>query len=212
MSWTLSPADVFSASPVVPVMVVEDAADAVPLAQALAAGGITVFEVTLRSAAALDAIRAIARELPEAMVGAGTVLNVAQYDAAVAAGAKFVITPGFTPALLKHAKAGPVPLMPGIATPSEAMQALELGYTHLKFFPAEINGGAKALKALGGPLPQLRFCPTGGVSAANARDYLAVKSVMTVGGSWMLPAELVAAKDWAGITRLAADAVTAVKG
>ncbi|WP_375057223.1 bifunctional 4-hydroxy-2-oxoglutarate aldolase/2-dehydro-3-deoxy-phosphogluconate aldolase [Zobellella sp. DQSA1] len=212
MNWTLSPADVFSASPVVPVMVVEDAADAVPLARALAAGGITVFEVTLRSAAALDAIRAIARELPDALVGAGTVLNVAQYDAAVAAGAKFVITPGFTPALLRHAKAGPVPLMPGIATPSEAMQALELGYTHLKFFPAEINGGAKALKALAGPLPQLRFCPTGGVSAANAKDYLAVKSVMTVGGSWMLPAELVAAKDWDGITRLAAEAVAAVKG
>lgn len=211
MSWTLSPADVFSASPVVPVMVVEDAADAVPMAKALAAGGISVFEVTLRSDAALDAIRRIADELPDALVGAGTVINTEQYDAAVAAGAKFVITPGLTPALLKHGKNSPAPLIPGIATASEALQALELGYQFLKFFPAEINGGAKALKALAGPLPQLRFCPTGGVNAANVKDYLAVSSVMTVGGSWMLPAELVASRDWDGITRLAAEAVAAIK-
>lgn len=210
MSWSLSPADVFAASPVIPVMVVEDADDAVPMARALTAGGIRVFEVTLRSSAALDAIRRIADALPGALVGAGTVLNAAQYDDAVAAGARFVLSPGQTPSLLRHAKAGPVPLIPGIATASEAMQALELGYTCLKFFPAHINGGPRALEALGGPLPQLRFCPTGGVNAANARDYLAVKSVMAVGGSWMLPAPLIAARDWDGITRLAAEAMAAV--
>ncbi|MGL4907369.1 MAG: bifunctional 4-hydroxy-2-oxoglutarate aldolase/2-dehydro-3-deoxy-phosphogluconate aldolase, partial [Plesiomonas sp.] len=185
-------------------------ADAVPMAKALADGGITVFEVTLRTDAALDAIRAIADAMPEAMIGAGTVINPEQYDAAVAAGAKFIISPGCTRELLDHAKQHSTPLIPGVATPSEVMQALAQGYTHLKFFPAEANGGVTALKAIAAPLPQVRFCPTGGVSPKNVHDYLSAKCVATVGGSWMLPADAIAAHDWATITRLSAEAVALV--
>ncbi|MGL4455991.1 MAG: bifunctional 4-hydroxy-2-oxoglutarate aldolase/2-dehydro-3-deoxy-phosphogluconate aldolase [Plesiomonas sp.] len=210
MNWTVSPADVFATSPVVPVMVINHVADAVPMAKALADGGITVFEVTLRTDAALDAIRAIADAMPEAMIGAGTVINPEQYDAAVAAGAKFIISPGCTRELLDHAKQHSTPLIPGVATPSEVMQALAQGYTHLKFFPAEANGGVTALKAIAAPLPQVRFCPTGGVSPKNVHDYLSAKCVATVGGSWMLPAEAIAAHDWATITRLSAEAVALV--
>ncbi|MGL5799820.1 MAG: bifunctional 4-hydroxy-2-oxoglutarate aldolase/2-dehydro-3-deoxy-phosphogluconate aldolase [Plesiomonas sp.] len=210
MNWTVSPADVFATSPVVPVMVINHVADAVPMAKALADGGITVFEVTLRTDAALDAIRAIADAMPEAMIGAGTVINPKQYDAAVAAGAKFIISPGCTRELLDHAKQHSTPLIPGVATPSEVMQALAQGYTHLKFFPAEANGGVTALKAIAAPLPQVRFCPTGGVSPKNVHDYLSAKCVATVGGSWMLPADAIAAHDWATITRLSAEAVALV--
>ncbi|MGL4546287.1 MAG: bifunctional 4-hydroxy-2-oxoglutarate aldolase/2-dehydro-3-deoxy-phosphogluconate aldolase [Plesiomonas sp.] len=210
MNWTVSPADVFATSPVVPVMVINHVADAVPMAKALADGGITVFEVTLRTDAALDAIRAIADAMPEAMIGAGTVINPEQYDAAVAAGAKFIISPGCTRELLDHAKQHSTPLIPGVATPSEVMQALAQGYTHLKFFPAEANGGVTALKAIAAPLPQVRFCPTGGVSPKNVHDYLSAKCVATVGGSWMLPADAIAAHDWATITRLSAEAVALV--
>lgn len=210
MNWTVSPAEVFAASPVVPVMVINKVEDAVPMAKALADGGITVFEVTLRTDAALEAIRAIADAMPEAMIGAGTVINPEQYDAAVAAGAKFVISPGFTHELLAHAKKHSTALIPGVATPSEVMQALAQGYTHLKFFPAEANGGAAALKSIAAPLPQIRFCPTGGISPKNVHEYLSAKCVATVGGSWMLPADLIAAGDWTGITRLAADAVALV--
>ena len=151
MNWTLSPATVFATSPVVPVMVIDDLAHAVPMAKALAAGGITVFEITLRTPVALDAIRAIREAMPEALVGAGTVLNPQQYDDAVAAGAQFIISPGFTDKLLAHAAANAVPLIPGVSTPSEVMTALDLGYTHLKFFPAEANGGAPALQAISAP-------------------------------------------------------------
>ncbi|MGL4857601.1 MAG: bifunctional 4-hydroxy-2-oxoglutarate aldolase/2-dehydro-3-deoxy-phosphogluconate aldolase [Plesiomonas sp.] len=210
MNWTVSPADVFATSPVVPVMVINHVADAVPMAKALADGGITVFEVTLRTDAALDAIRAIADAMPEAMIGAGTVINPEQYDAAVAAGAKFIISPGCTRELLDHAKQHSTPLIPGVATPSEVMQALAQGYTHLKFFPAEANGGVTALKAIAAPLPQVRFCPTGGVSPKNVHDYLSAKCVATIGGSWMLPADAIAAHDWATITRLSAEAVALV--
>lgn len=207
MSWNLSPADVFRASPVVPVMVINKVEDAVPMAKALAAGGINVFEVTLRTEVALDAIKAIHEAMPSALVGAGTVINPVQYDQAVAAGAKFVISPGHTPTLLAHAKTADIPLIPGVATPSEVMRALELGYDHLKFFPADSFGGAKALKAIAAPLPQVQFCPTGGISPSNIDQYTSLSCVATVGGSWMLPVDLIAKGDWDGITALAKKAV-----
>jgi len=211
MSWTISPAAVFAASPVVPVMVINKVEHAVPMARALLEGGINVFEVTLRTEAALAAISAISQALPDALGGAGTVLGPHQYDAAVAAGSQFVISPGFTPALLRHARQGSAPLIPGVSTPSEIMQALELGYTHLKFFPAEANGGAAALKAIAAPLPQVSFCPTGGIGPHNLEQYLALKCVATVGGSWMLPADALAAEDWSGVTRLSREAVAQVR-
>ena len=210
MNWTLSPATVFAASPVVPVMVINDLAHAVPMAKALAAGGITVFEITLRTPVALNAIRAIREAMPDALVGAGTILNPQQYDDAVAAGAQFIISPGFTDKLLVHAAANAVPLIPGISTPSEVMTALDLGYTHLKFFPAEANGGAPALQAISAPLAQVQFCPTGGIGPKNVAAYLALKCVATVGGSWMIPADKVKAGDWAGITALSAEAVALI--
>lgn len=210
MSWQIQPAAVFAASPVVPVMVIQRVEDAVPMAKALAAGGITVFEITLRTPAALDAIRAIAEALPETLVGAGTVLTPEQYDAVVAAGAKFVISPGYTRTLLEHAKKGSAPLIPGVATPSEIMTALELGYDHLKFFPAEANGGAPALKAIAAPLAQVKFCPTGGVSVKNVAEYVALGCVATVGGTWMLPADAIEAGDWDQITALTKEAVVLV--
>lgn len=210
MRWKLSPAELFAASPLLPVMVIERVEQAIPLARALLAGGLSVFEVTLRTPAALDAIAALRTALPDAYVGAGTVLNPRQYDAAVVAGAQFVISPGLTSALLQHALTGPAPLIPGVATPSEVMQALDLGYDHLKFFPAEANGGAAALQAISAPLAQVRFCPTGGIGPANLAAYLALPCVATVGGSWMLPADKVAAGDWAAVTALTAEAVARV--
>ncbi|MEW7866766.1 bifunctional 4-hydroxy-2-oxoglutarate aldolase/2-dehydro-3-deoxy-phosphogluconate aldolase [Aeromonas diversa] len=210
-NWNISPTEVFAASPLIPVMVISELTQAVPMAEALLAGGISVFEITLRTPVALAAIERIAKAMPEAMVGAGTVINTAQYDAAVAAGARFVISPGMTPSLLAHAAKGSAPLIPGVATPSEVMQALEAGYDHLKFFPAEANGGTKALAAIAAPLPQVRFCPTGGVGPKNVADYLALKCVATVGGSWMLPADVIQAGDWDEVTRLSREAVALVR-
>ncbi len=210
MNWIISPEQVFACSPIVPVMVINNVADAVPMAKALAAGGITVFEVTLRTEAALEAIRAIAAAMPEAMVGAGTVINTRQYDAAVAAGGKFVISPGYSKTLLEHAAKGSVPLIPGVATPSEIITALELGYNHLKFFPAEANGGAAALKAIAGPLPQVRFCPTGGVGPDNVADYMKLNCVATVGGSWMIHNDVIAEGNWGKVTELAKQAVSLI--
>ncbi|MGF1803816.1 bifunctional 4-hydroxy-2-oxoglutarate aldolase/2-dehydro-3-deoxy-phosphogluconate aldolase [Aliivibrio sifiae] len=207
MSWNLSPSDVFSASPVVPVMVIEQLEDAVPMAQALAAGGINVFEITLRTAVALEAITAIRKAMPKALVGAGTVISTQQYDQAVEAGAQFIISPGFTPSLLAHAKTADTPLIPGVATPSEVIRAIELGYAHLKFFPASAFGGPSVLKAMAAPLPQVQFCPTGGINPQNVNDYTALDCVATVGGSWMLPKEAIANKDWAQVTKLAKEAV-----
>ncbi len=205
--WTISPQDVFNTSPVVPVMVIDRLEDAIPMAQALQQGGINVFEVTLRTPVALAAIKAIAEAMPDTMIGAGTVINCEQYDAAVAAGAKFIISPGMTPTLLNHAKQGSAPLIPGVSTPSEIMQALELGYQELKFFSAETNGGAKALAAISAPLPQVRFCPTGGINPNNVADYKALSCVATVGGSWMLPKDLIAQGQWDKITQLSKEAV-----
>lgn len=209
MNWSLSPDKVFSASPIVPVMVIKDENDAVPLAKALAEGGINVFEITLRTEAALKAIKLISEAMPEALVGAGTVLTPQQYDAAVLAGSKFIISPGAPVRLLAHAVTGAAPLIPGVATATEIMTAMDLGYDHMKFFPAEANGGAKALKAISAPLPQVSFCPTGGISVANLKEYQALSCVKTVGGTWMIPADAIESKDWARITKLTIEAIEA---
>lgn len=210
MQWNLSPQAVFAASPVVPVMVIKQLEDAIPLTQALLEGGIRVFEITLRSAVALEAIKIISQAFPEALVGAGTVISTEQYDSVVKNGAKFVISPGATPKLLQHAAQRETCFIPGTATPSEMMCALELGYQHLKFFPAEANGGAKALSAIAAPLPQLKFCPTGGISPKNVADYLALDCVATVGGSWMLPNTAIMEKNWQHITQLSQEAVSLI--
>ncbi|WNI32210.1 bifunctional 4-hydroxy-2-oxoglutarate aldolase/2-dehydro-3-deoxy-phosphogluconate aldolase [Streptomyces sp. ITFR-6] len=202
---------VLDLAPVVPVVVLEDAADAVPLARALVAGGLPAIEVTLRTAAALDAIRAIAAEVPDAVVGAGTVISARNVSDTVAAGARFLVSPGWTDALLDAMKASGVPFLPGVSTTSEVVALLERGVTEMKFFPAEAAGGTAYLKALSAPLPQARFCPTGGISLASAPSYLALPNVGCVGGSWMVPADAVAAGDWARVERLAAEA-SALRG
>jgi 2-dehydro-3-deoxyphosphogluconate aldolase/(4S)-4-hydroxy-2-oxoglutarate aldolase len=192
-------------APVVPVLVVEDASTAANLAAALIAGGLPALEVTLRTPAALDVIRAMA-EVPGGVVGAGTLLTRANVKAAKEAGAKFGVSPGATPKLLEACAEFELPLLPGAATATEVMALLEQGYTVQKFFPAEASGGAPALKSIGAPIPQVRFCPTGGISLKNARDYLGLPNVLCVGGSWVAPVGMVTAGDWAGITALAAEA------
>ncbi|WP_327367131.1 bifunctional 4-hydroxy-2-oxoglutarate aldolase/2-dehydro-3-deoxy-phosphogluconate aldolase [Streptomyces sp. NBC_01217] len=197
---------VLDLAPVVPVVVLEDAADAVPLARALVAGGLPAIEVTLRTAAALDTIRAISAEVPGAVVGAGTVISVRNVSETVAAGARFLVSPGWTQTLLDAMKASGVPFLPGVSTTSEVVALLERGVTEMKFFPAEAAGGTAYLKALSSPLPQARFCPTGGIALASAPSYLALPNVGCVGGSWMVPADAVAARDWARVERLASEA------
>ncbi|MEV8454593.1 bifunctional 4-hydroxy-2-oxoglutarate aldolase/2-dehydro-3-deoxy-phosphogluconate aldolase [Streptomyces sp. NPDC052095] len=197
---------VLDLAPVVPVVVLEDAADAVPLARALVAGGLPAIEVTLRTPAALDAIGAIAAEVPDAVVGAGTVISVGQVADTLAAGARFLVSPGWTERLLGAMRESGLPFLPGVSTTSEVVALLEHGVTDMKFFPAEAAGGTAYLKSLAAPLPQARFCPTGGISAASAPSYLALPNVGCVGGSWMIPADAVAAKDWARVERLAGEA------
>lgn len=192
-------------APVVPVLVVEDVAQAAPLAKALVAGGLPALEVTLRTKAALDVIRAMA-EIEGGVVGAGTLLTRADVQAAKAAGARFGVSPGATPALIEACEDEGLPLLPGAASASEAMALLERGYTVQKFFPAEQAGGAGFLKALSSPLPQVRFCPTGGISLKNAADYLGLPNVLCVGGSWVAPKDALAAGAWAEVTRLSAEA------
>ena len=205
--WQYSAQDVFAASPVVPVLVIHELEHAVPLAKALIAGGISVLEVTLRTPVALAAIELIAKELPDAMIGAGTVTNAEQLDQVTAAGAKFAISPGMTADLLKAGQAGTIPLIPGISSTSDLMKAKDAGYTHLKFFPAEAVGGVKAIKSISGPFPDMVFCPTGGISLGNYQSYLALPNIHCVGGSWVAPDALMNAGDWDGITKLAAEAV-----
>lgn len=192
-------------APIIPVLVVEDVATAKPLAQALIKGGLPVLEVTLRTEAALDVISEMAT-VEGGVVGAGTLLTPADVAAAKAAGARFGVSPGATPTLLTACEKADLPLLPGAASASEAMALLERGYTVQKFFPAEAAGGAKMLKSLASPLPQIRFCPTGGVSPENAADYLSLPNVLCAGGSWVAPGELIAKGDWEGITALAAEA------
>ncbi len=190
---------------VLPVLTVEDVAHALPLARALAAGGLGVLEITLRTPAALEAIETLAREAPEIVVGAGTVTRPEDLAAAAAAGARFAVSPGLTPELAAAGRGSTIPLMPGIMTPSEALAAREQGYRLLKFFPAEPAGGRALLLALAGPFPELLFCPTGGVGPDNYRAYLTLPNVACVGGSWVAPPKAVAGGDWARITRLAAE-------
>ncbi|MFF0742612.1 bifunctional 4-hydroxy-2-oxoglutarate aldolase/2-dehydro-3-deoxy-phosphogluconate aldolase [Streptomyces sp. NPDC004111] len=196
----------FALAPVIPVVVVDDARHAVPLARALVAGGLPAIEVTLRTPAAPDAIRAIAAEVPDAVVGAGTVVTPAHVDRSVAAGAKFLVSPGWTDSLLSAMQESGVPFLPGVSTTSEVVALLERGVTDMKFFPAEAAGGTAYLKSLSGPLPQARFCPTGGISLASAPSYLALPNVGCVGGTWMLPADAIAAEDWDRVENLAREA------
>lgn len=192
-----------SLAPVVPVLVIERVEDAVPLARALVAGGLPLLEVTLRTAAALDGVARIAAEVQGAVVGAGTVRSLGALDAAVRAGARFAVSPGFSAAMVASA---PIPLLPGVATATDAMAAMEAGCDFVKLFPAEVAGGVKLLQALYGPFAELRFCPTGGVTPANAPAYLEQPNVICVGGSWMAPRDKVAAGDWAGIAAMAGKA------
>ncbi|MGW4476377.1 bifunctional 4-hydroxy-2-oxoglutarate aldolase/2-dehydro-3-deoxy-phosphogluconate aldolase [Nonomuraea sp. NPDC004354] len=193
-------------APVIPVVVVDDAETAVPMARALVAGGLPVIEVTLRTAAALEAIARIAAEVPDAVIGAGTVRTPADVTASVEAGAKFLVSPGTTPALVDALGAAGIPFLPGAATASEAMALAERGIRELKFFPAEAAGGLPYLKSLAGPLPDVRFCPTGGIRPQTARDYLALPNVGCVGGTWLTPADALAAGDWGRVEKLAAEA------
>jgi 2-dehydro-3-deoxyphosphogluconate aldolase/(4S)-4-hydroxy-2-oxoglutarate aldolase len=204
--------DVMEDAPVIPVIVLSDPAHAVPLARALVAGGIRMLEVTLRTPVALACIEAIAREVPEAVVGAGTVRSAADAQAAAFAGARFAVSPGYTRAVGKACHELQLALLPGVATGSEIMMAQEDGYTALKFFPAMQAGGAPMLKAWHGPFNDVRFCPTGGITAQNAREFLALPNVACVGGSWIVPADAMAAGDWARITRLAAEAAALPRG
>ncbi|HEU4670751.1 MAG TPA: bifunctional 4-hydroxy-2-oxoglutarate aldolase/2-dehydro-3-deoxy-phosphogluconate aldolase [Dyella sp.] len=193
-------------APVIPVVIIDDVAAAVPMARALVAGGTPAIEVTLRTAAALDAIRAIAQEVEGAVVGVGTVLTAGQLAAARDAGARFAVSPGVSPGLLDAADDSDLPLLPGAATASEVMTLIERGYRFLKFFPAVPAGGTRLIGAWASPLPQVKFCPTGGISLGTASDFLALPNVLCVGGSWLTPADKLAAGDWAGIELLAREA------
>lgn len=196
---------------VIPVLTIDRLEDAVPLAKALVAGGVRTLEVTLRTAVAVDAAKAVIAEVPDAIVGIGTILNGDDLARAEALGAKFGISPGATPELLKAAAASRLPFAPGIATASELMQALAHGFDVVKFFPAEQAGGIKALRALAGPFPNVRVCPTGGIGDANAATWLAEPNVLAVGGSWLCPATDIRAGNWAGITAMCAQAMKSLK-
>ena len=206
MTSTLTPLHVMQDAPVIPVIVLHDVAHAVPMARALVAGGIRMLEVTLRTPQALACMEAIAREVPEAVLGAGTVRSQADAQAAVNAGARFAVSPGYTSALGQACRALGLPLLPGVATGSEIMQAQADGYQQLKFFPALQAGGLAMLKAWSGPFFDVGFCPTGGLTPENAPQFLALPNVRCVGGSWLVPADALAAGDWARITTLAAQA------
>ncbi|MGA0602660.1 bifunctional 4-hydroxy-2-oxoglutarate aldolase/2-dehydro-3-deoxy-phosphogluconate aldolase [Caulobacter sp. KR2-114] len=204
--------DILALSPVMPVVTIADAAHAVPMARALLAGGLKTIEITLRTPAALAAVSAIARDVPDLVIGVGTVLTAHDLKAAAEAGAAFAISPGSTPELMDAARHGPIPYLPAIATAGELMAGLDRGYTAFKFFPAAAAGGVAALKAFGGPFPGVRFCPTGGISLATAPDYLALPNVLCVGGSWIAPEAAIEAGDTATIERLAREAAGLRRG
>ena len=205
--WQKDPEEILRHGPVVPVMVIHKLEHAVPLAKALMAGGIDVLEITLRTPVAMEAIRAISRDVPGALVGAGTVTRAEELTAIAEAGAVFAISPGLTVELLQAANHGTIPLIPGISTVSELMTGMALGYTHFKFFPAEAAGGLKMLKAIAGPFPQITFCPTGGITPDNYLNYLTLGNVACIGGSWIAPQESMDHGDWARITALTREAV-----
>jgi 2-dehydro-3-deoxyphosphogluconate aldolase/(4S)-4-hydroxy-2-oxoglutarate aldolase len=191
--------DIMTTSPVIPVIVIGDIDDAIPLAQALVNGGLKVLEVTLRTTVGVAAISQIKQAVPGAIVGAGTVVTITDLADAVAAGSEFLVSPGSPTALINAAVQQSIPLLAGVATPSEAMALLERGISHMKFFPAQAAGGTAMLRSIAGPLPQIRFCPTGGITEALAPDYLALENVLCVGGSWMLDSAAIAAKNWSKI-------------
>ena len=195
--------EVMALCPVIPVLTIEKASDAVPLARALVAGGLKVLEITLRTPAAIEAIEAIAREVPGAVTGAGTVLNARDWARAEKAGAQFIVSPGLTDPLFAVAAGSALAFLPGVATAGELMRGLDAGLTSFKFFPAETSGGAPALKALYGPFADIRFCPTGGITAKTAPDYLALPNVVCVGGGWVAPNDAIESGDWGRITELA---------
>jgi 2-dehydro-3-deoxyphosphogluconate aldolase / (4S)-4-hydroxy-2-oxoglutarate aldolase len=197
---------ILAQAPVMPVISIEQLEDAIPLARALVAGGLKVLEMTLRTPVALGAIAQIAEHVPEAIVGAGTVLGVEALHAVIQAGAQFAISPGATPELLQAGNNAAIPLLPGVATASEIMLGLNAGYQRFKFFPAEAAGGIAMLKSFAGPFAHVHFCPTGGIDLKKAPEYLKLPNVITIGGSWMVPAALIQAKDWAGVTALAREA------
>lgn len=200
---------ILSRAPVLPVLSVDSAEQGVRLAQTLVAAGLPVLELTLRTAAALDALRAMVQAVPDAVIGAGTVLDAAQLQAVADAGAAFAIAPGCTEVLYDAADSASIPLIPAIATASELMRGLERGHTRFKFFPAVAAGGIATLKAFAGPFAQVRFCPTGGIDAASASGFLALRNVITVGGSWMVPGDALATADWPRIAALARACVQA---
>ncbi|HBY84960.1 MAG TPA: keto-deoxy-phosphogluconate aldolase [Colwellia sp.] len=210
-NWQIMPKDLFNMGPIVPVLVINNVEEALPIAEALLTAGIKVLEVTLRTSAALDVISAIAKELPEAIVGSGTVTNRQQLQQSYDAGAKFAISPGLTKDLLQAGNEGNIALIPGISSISELMDGADYGYDHLKFFPAEASGGVNAIKSIGGPFPDIRFCPTGGINMNNVRDYLALPNVVCCGGSWLVSNTIVENKNWSEITNLANQALAHVR-
>lgn len=201
-NWVIHPETVLGASPVMPVIQIKELDQAIPLATALFAGGIKALEITLRTPVALEAVRLLSRTFPDALIGVGTVITSEQLDQAVDAGAKFAFSPGKTPELLKAGCAAKIPLIPGIASVSELMEGLVLGYTHFKFFPAVAAGGIPMLRAMHGPFPEARFCPTGGINEGNFTEFLALPNVVCVGGSWLVPEEAIKAGNWSLITEL----------
>ncbi len=209
-NWQLSPKEIFAMGPIVPVLVIKKVEDALPIAEALLEANVKVLEVTLRTPAALDVIKEIATKLPEAVVGSGTVTNRLQLQQSIDAGSKFAISPGLTKDLLQAGNEGNTALIPGISSISELMDAIDYGYDHVKFFPAEASGGVKAIQSIGGPFPDIRFCPTGGININNIRNYLALPNVACCGGSWLVSDEIVENKNWSEITRLAKEALAHV--
>lgn len=205
------PKDIFAMGPIVPVLVINKVEDALPIAEALLAADVKVLEVTLRTPAALDVISIIAKELPEAIIGSGTVTNRQQLQQSYDAGAKFAISPGLTKDLLQAGNEAKIALIPGISSISELMDGVDHGYDHLKFFPAEASGGVNAIKSIGGPFPDISFCPTGGININNIRDYLTLANVACCGGSWLVSSEIVVNKNWSEITKLAQQALADVK-
>ncbi len=199
-----------SAAKIVPVLTIENVEDAVPLAKALLDGGLSTLEITLRTPVSLQALKAIADAMPTVFVGAGTVLSQRQADAAISAGAQYLVSPGMSPSLISAAEQWPVPFLPGAATASEAMALGDMGYRALKFFPAEAAGGRGFLKSLAAPLSDIKFCPTGGITASNVADYLALPNVISIGGSWVAPSDAIAASDWGRIEALSRDAMQAI--
>lgn len=202
--------DLLAKNPIIPVVTLQDADDALPLSEALLAGGVKIIEITLRTDAGIKAIASVAKKLPEMAVGAGTITSAESFKQARDAGAQFIVSPGLTDKLAKSVAEEKTPFLPGISTTTELLHAREYGYHHLKFFPASLSGGPAALKQFGGLFPDIRFCPTGGVNAQNANEYLSLPNVLCVGGSWIAPDAVIKAKDWPAITRLCQSALATV--